>query len=145
MLRPISVFFSFSWNVARYYTNFFSFLLPVGAVLIVVTEKIPRDPSYFYSLFILKQEVFQRPQDVGTAFSSSRNVARYYVNFFNYFLPVGALMMIPVVGFCLSELGFVASYFILAVLHLLFCIVNAYDQPPIQLQVRKMSLHDERL
>lgn len=66
--------------------------------------------------------------------SVPRFAARYYTTVFNYVLPIGALLMIPVVGFCLSELGFVATYFILAILHLLFCVANAYDQPPLQLQ-----------
>ena len=43
--------------------------------------------------------------------------------------------MIPVVGFVLVEWGFAPSFLILAILHMLFCIVDAYEAPPLQLQV----------
>jgi hypothetical protein len=88
------------------------------------------------------QALFHRPSRCRPLLP--RNAARYYTNFFNYLLPLGALFMIPVVGFCLADLGFVPSYFILAVLHLLFCIVNAYDQPPLKLQASDLENDPER-
>lgn len=70
------------------------------------------------------------------ASDASREAASYYTNLFNYLLPPGGIAMIPVVGFVLVEWGFAPSFLIIAILHLLFCIVNAFDQPPLQLQVR---------
>ncbi|GAQ86927.1 major facilitator superfamily protein [Klebsormidium nitens] len=72
---------------------------------------------------------------------AAREAASYYAKLFNYLLPPGGLAMIPVVGFVLVEWGFAPSFLILAILHMLFCIVDAYESPPLQLQVLAFVLY----
>jgi hypothetical protein len=110
-------------EAASYHTTVLDYLSPLGGI------------SIFPRIAFLAHRN-QRYDNTILASDASREAASYYTNLFNYLLPPGGIAMIPVVGFVLVEWGFAPSFLIIAILHLLFCIVNAFDQPPLQLQVR---------
>ena len=63
------------------------------------------------------------------------NVAQGYVDLFNYALPLGGLIMVPIAGFIMVRLGMVTSFICIGVMCVAFTGINTLYWIPLHYQV----------